>query len=244
VAVDDSHIYWTTPIGIGRANLDGTGIDRRFITNEDGYITSNVAVDATHIYWATTTGFFSFRGNDTVARDVQKASIPNDEADPLAIAIARANLDGSGVDRGFIAPSRTGLRFGDETTLAVNGAHIYWTTSAGITRANLDGTDVDASFITDWSFTFGGRPSAPAVDNAHIYWTAAIGIGRANLDGTGVDPTFITWPPCRDGRPRGLAVDGAHLYWSSREEPPPLGGNRFALGKVKRNATKVRRASR
>ena len=44
LAVDGRHIYWTTNSTIGRANLDGTGVNQSFITGAtrpDG-----VAVDA------------------------------------------------------------------------------------------------------------------------------------------------------------------------------------------------------
>ena len=55
VAVDAHHVYWTqveAPFGvsaIGRANLDGTNVQRSFIP--DIYGAGAVAVDAEHIYW-------------------------------------------------------------------------------------------------------------------------------------------------------------------------------------------------
>ena len=64
LAVDASHIYWiskvsdpspTNPFGqpnvgtIGRANLDGTGVDPDFISGI-GY-PRGVAVDGAHVYW-------------------------------------------------------------------------------------------------------------------------------------------------------------------------------------------------
>ena len=62
VGVDSGHIYWTTTrtsfgdeppaewVGtIGRANLDGSGAEQRFITGES-HIT-DVAVDSGHVYW-------------------------------------------------------------------------------------------------------------------------------------------------------------------------------------------------
>ena len=57
---------------IGRANLDGSGIDQNFITGANE--PSGMAVDAAHLYWAN--GGFN--------------------------AIGRANLDGSGIDQTFI----------------------------------------------------------------------------------------------------------------------------------------------
>src|SRR5262245_27064318 len=58
--------------------------------------------------------------------------------------IARANLDGSGVDQSLIggATSPVGL--------AVDGSHLYWANFSikRIGRAELDGSNADQSFIT------------------------------------------------------------------------------------------------
>ena len=79
VAVDAGHVYWTDaysfpPGTIGRANLDGTGVDQSFISGAQGPF--GVAVDAGHVYWANG----NFPGS-----------------------IGRANLDGTGVDQSFIS---------------------------------------------------------------------------------------------------------------------------------------------
>jgi hypothetical protein len=74
VAVDGQHIYWTNPDGqtIGRANLNGTGVNPSFITGAgDAY---GVAVNGQHIYWTTLV-----RGT-----------------------VAEANLDGTDVDLNFV----------------------------------------------------------------------------------------------------------------------------------------------
>ena len=77
VAADGGHVYWTEyvdPVAtIGRAGVDGTGVDRGFILAE--WIAVQLAVDDRHIYW-------SYEGDQR---------------------IGRANLDGSGVTPGFIA---------------------------------------------------------------------------------------------------------------------------------------------
>ena len=62
------------PGSIGRANLDGTGVDERFISGLNFPIA--VAVDAAHVYWTD----------------------PNNGG-----TIGRANLDGTGVDPSFIS---------------------------------------------------------------------------------------------------------------------------------------------
>ena len=72
-------LYWGNPTietipTIGRANLDGTGVDQRFITELTGSNPWGVAVNATHIYWSN-----------------------------FAIGtIGRANLDGTGVNERLI----------------------------------------------------------------------------------------------------------------------------------------------
>ena len=65
---------------IGRANLDGTGVDQQFVP-APGITPCGIAVDAAHVYWAV-------QGQDT---------------------IGRANLDGSGANQAFIPnPGYTG----------------------------------------------------------------------------------------------------------------------------------------
>ena len=51
VAVNGAHIYWANYDGdtIGRANLDGSGVDQNFISGADE--PCQVAVDASHVYW-------------------------------------------------------------------------------------------------------------------------------------------------------------------------------------------------
>jgi len=91
-AVDGAHIYWTTGNNeIGRANLDGTGIDEHFITTDNTEPTA-LAVDGAHIYW--TASIIGTGGGGV---------------------IGRANLDGSGVQPTFI----TGLT--DPDGIAVDG---------------------------------------------------------------------------------------------------------------------------
>src|SRR5918994_2154399 len=114
---------------------------------------------------------------------------------PDAMAIGRANLDGTDVEEGFIPATD-----GPVLDVSVDATHVYWTKgrhlmSPGvIRRADLDGTGIDYDFITDVR-----EPQGIAVDAAHVYWTEGSvypddsppTIGRANLDGTGVDQAFI-----------------------------------------------------
>jgi hypothetical protein len=78
------HIYWTNAgfvesrYAIGRANVDGTGLDQRFIRTAG--IPCGVAVYQGQIYWGEWKGGFPHPGT----------------------TIGRANLDGSAVDNEFI----------------------------------------------------------------------------------------------------------------------------------------------
>lgn len=84
VAVDADYVYWANSptrdfanaTSIGRANLDGSGAQTLIYPAPTGVGRSGLAVDAGHVYW------------------IQRTSGTN--------AIARANLDGTKVDGGFI----------------------------------------------------------------------------------------------------------------------------------------------
>jgi hypothetical protein len=195
VAIAGSHIYWASWAcaivpgrgcwwapssggAIGRANVDGTGVDDRFITGigiprSPAFLSASpcgIAVAGNYIYW-----MYGAEGYK-----------------PPVLTIGRANLDGTGVNKRFI----TGVTSG--CWIAVAAGHIYWANdgpAAGIGRANLDGTGVNQRFIRT-----AGNPCGVAVYQGHIYWGHSTGgfahpsatIGRANLDGSAVNDQFIT----------------------------------------------------
>ena len=223
VAVGSQYIYWAGGFvsAIGRANLDGSGVNQNFIPVR----AISIAVDDHHIYWAGTLTDVSTGGPtpyigranldgsgfDTQFIDVQGGalSVAVDSShvywtDPSGNRIGRANLDGTGVNPRF---TTTGVV--NPWGVAVDGQHIYWTQREGtgppfsgsIGRANLDGfSDVSPNFITGAS-----EPEGIAVDYNHVYWAnyydcsnnqaqsgcAGGTIGRANLDGSGVDQSFL-----------------------------------------------------
>ena len=180
VAVGASHVYWTGPNSIGRAKLDGSRVNPSFIPDAGDHA-AGIAADARHIYWA---------------------NAPASAFDPRGLtdtgSIGRANLNGSGVDRRFIADAGT-----SPGSVAVDGGHIYWVefNENEIARAKLDGTHVDHSFVTVGPIGANGL----AVGARHVYWADFYGrsIGRANLNGTHVDDRFIRGA---DG-PVGVAVN-------------------------------------
>jgi hypothetical protein len=234
VAVDGAHIYWVSKYSdaaqgppflgspgtgaIGRANLDGTGVDPTFISG----ITlpaGGLAVDGSHLYWTS----------------YLNAGLSL-SAGPFPGAIGRANLDGTGVQENFISANPTAAG------VAVDEARVWWINSApkgtgptpgaasilvdGLERANLDGTGAEFVIEPSDAFFFG---SAIAVNDAHVYWSGFDSIGRSNLDGSAVDQCFITGPDARGG----VAVDALGPPPSSDPGPPP--SDEIRLRKAKRN---------
>jgi virginiamycin B lyase len=228
VAVDGAHVYWVSKFSdgssgppdlaspgtgaIGRANLDGTGVDPNFISGIS-FPAGGVAVDGSHLYWS------SYAQSLLV---LYQGPIPG--------AIGRANLNGTGVQENFIATHPT------DYGVAVDEAHVWWAYSApggtgptptaanalvdGIGRANLDGTG--AEFVIEPG---GVLASAIAVNDTHVYSTGGPLIGRANLDGSSVIWCFITGTDARGG----VAVDAL----GPPPGPPP--SNEFRLSKAKLN---------
>jgi hypothetical protein len=147
VAVDDAHIYWTLsemeppfpPAGsetIGCANLDGSGVNHRFITAR----ADDVAVEGAHIYWSNNSSHAIGRA-DLDGSNVDESFIPclpGAIGAPLGVAVDGAHVYWGNLGLGDPIPS-------NDT----------------IGRANLDGTGVTQSFISA-----GGDPYDVAVDGA------------------------------------------------------------------------------
>jgi hypothetical protein len=244
-------LYWLDQAGIGRSNLDGTDIVHNFIPFDVVGGVFNVAgpcgmaVDRKYVYWIVRT---SSQGSQVARAKRDRTGLDTtfitDLVGPQCLAvdsahiywttdwqtIGRANLDGTGVNQGFIH------NFPDEPSgLAVDGAHIYWANAnaATIGRANIDGTGVNQAFIGLGSFGEG-----VVVDGAHIYWGSADGtIGRANLDGTGVNNSLISRPgvpfplPCAQG--------GVYLYWVSGATTQQQGPGSNTIGRARLDGTDV-----
>ena len=162
------------PPAIGRANIDGGGVDQSFITVPAG----SLAVNAGHIYWlnGSAIGRANLNGTGVDENFIGNLSV-NAPYAGLAVdsqhiywangnKIGRANLNGSGVDKNFISDPDGGI-----TGVAVDSGHVYWQKYTLIGRANINGTGVDPDFINTYvhnSMVFSG---GIAVDPAHIYWS-------------------------------------------------------------------------
>jgi len=255
IALDHRYLYFGAARGlaasIGRANLDGTGVNSSFIPLASAAGPVDLAVDGQHIYWIE-------KSDDSVGR----ANLDGSDPDPRFITglgyltglavdghhiywtdlalrtIGRADLDGLDIDRNFInLQSEPGPIAG----LAVDPGHIYWADQGAgtIGRATLDGGEVTNSFIAG-----AGKPLDLTDDYRHIYWTdqGSGTIGRADLDGSEVDDRFIIAAagalgdlcfsnPELDCAPWGLAVTpptDPYCLHAATAPAPPTGGAVFA----------------
>jgi streptogramin lyase len=221
VVVDGAHIFWRQGTTIGRANIDGSGVNASFLTGVGNILrgASSLASDGTHIYWANGSGGISRANVD--GSGVNASFIASAGGNPnglvvdashiywsLSSAIGRANIDGSAVNTSFLSNVSSGFGI---TSMADDGSHIYWapgSASGSIGRANVDGSGVNASFLTPGS----GAVNALAADSVHVFWRASAGsvIGRANVDGSAINGSYLTG---LGGN--ALADDGARIYWGN-----------------------------
>jgi hypothetical protein len=240
----EAFVYWTGSGAIGRANLDGTGVDESLIDlrRDDP---ASVAVDARHIYWIQADGIGRANLDGTgVDTEFIPGSIDVDFAPGPALAvdenhiywtenrfdastglyaayIARAKIDGTGVKRDFIRS--IGLVGG----VAVDANYIYWREGTqvavsfpggAIGRAKIHGTNVDHDFIpTTPLLTEGG---GLAVDGEHVYWLDAVGDPNdwlPTIARANLDGTATSESFIAvDPSVMDLAVDDAHVYWPNR----------------------------
>jgi virginiamycin B lyase len=193
-------VYWASSgqTTIGRAKLNGTGVNNAFITGLSDV--HGVAVDSKHVYWT--------------------------QGSAATSSIGRANLDGSGANPNFI-PHTTGINFAalaPQAGIAVNTNGVYWANSGTTTigRANIDGSAPNPTLINIPGTVICGI----AANEGFVYWLdASIGqrIGRAGADGSSPTASFIPGvsPSC------GLAADNSFLYWGAGSKAigrAPVGG--------------------
>jgi hypothetical protein len=191
-----AYLYWESGISIGRADLNGRGIEEDFIPNP--YTKGEVIGQVTGIATSGPNVYFAFSGGHQL--------------------IARANGDGGEIDPDLLDITQSVLNpsFPSDltaTSLTVGGAYIYWCTGEiggayTVGRAGIDGTGVEPDFIKV------SKPvHAVAVDSSHVYWVTEYAIARASLDGTHVETELV--PLHGASVVGGLAVADGHIYWST-----------------------------
>ena len=153
-------------MAVGRANLDGTGVDRNLVSALG--VAGDVAVNDSHVYWTRSESYppsFVFVNNA-----IGRANLDGSHADPNFISGLPGFSSGIAVDASSLLEERRQHRARQPRRhrrrselhqrhrsrlrrLAVDAGHIYWShdyfipDSAGIGRANLDGSASDQSFI-------------------------------------------------------------------------------------------------
>ncbi|MGI9187551.1 MAG: InlB B-repeat-containing protein, partial [Gaiellales bacterium] len=184
LAVAGGYLYWLDgeahaiarlPLGFGYVG------DHDDDDHDCGYIgvasaTNGLWADASHVYW----------------------TVPGS-------GIGRANVDGTGIDTGFIRTLVTGA-----SELTGVGSTLLWTTSEGggpIGRASINGGSV-----TSLSVGSGDAPSDVASDGDAIYWTTSSGKGIGVMGFDGSNPLPDHYPSVtgfgRQG-PTSVAIEAA-----------------------------------
>ena len=101
MAVDGAHVYWASgPGSIGRANLDGTGVDQNFITRATS-ATAVVAVDGAHVYWTTCRGTPRSRAPTSTAAAWTRTSSPTADVRRCGLAVDGAHVYWSNTARRY-----------------------------------------------------------------------------------------------------------------------------------------------
>jgi hypothetical protein len=215
-------VYWAneTPGSIGRAKINGTGANDKFITGLDQ--PRAVAVDSKFIYWIE-------GGTNRIGRanldgtGVNLSFITTGVSGSLGLAVTansgiywlnrmapdvvgHANIDGSDPVGNFFGTGSI-----DVCGLAADQSFLYWLNTSGdlrIGRAALSGAGPDPNFIT-----VANAGCGVAVDPTFLYWDANDSIGRVPVGGGASDAQFI--PAAAAGAPCGVAVNSQYVFWGN-----------------------------
>ena len=192
IEIVGNNIYWINQNtnSIGRANLDGSGINKNFIPTRESplYLLHHDG----YFYWSN-------YAVDDVGRD------------PLNSSIGRSLVDGTNVDQFFIPQTYFGQGLGTD------GTYLYWgnagspaTLGTGtVGRATLSGEEINNSFVTGLN-----RPTSVLFFNNLLYVTDGAFDSRiinVYLDGTRFDTPLIE----TQGLSTSLAIDGVNIFWNS-----------------------------
>jgi len=225
-------VYWGNNTGgtIGRAELEGGGVEQSFISLPGGSQPCGVVVDGDHIFWAdgvSKIGRAKIDGTDVDPSFITGADFPCGPsinaasktiywANTANQTIGKANLDGTHVQQGFITqpvenPSWT-ADFGNQVYFTNKSDGSIWMAS------DVDGSGARMALQPGNAYQPTGVLLIP--DTGFFgpagYW-ANFGndsIGEAPLFlGAFINPTpnFITGLD----RPCGLAATATHLFWGN-----------------------------
>lgn len=159
LAVDGSHLYWTTIGGtsVGRANLDGSEQSSQFISGIEN--PCGVAVDGSYVYWG---GLFTVGRARLDGGGVEKQFISTPGA-ACGVTVDRSyvywgDAGGPGIRRALLGGRGTEViadGVGAVSALAVDADHLYWAADtegvsprAAIGRLGLVGSGTEPSWLT------------------------------------------------------------------------------------------------
>jgi hypothetical protein len=229
--VASAYVYWTDSWGVGRAGLDGSNPNEKFVAAGRP---CSAAVNSSHIFWATKSVIYAGNLNGTGAHQLVSSKFGVTHTCSLAIASTHLfwsyyQTAGRGLLRCFLARVDTNGRdlkktyinegsLCEDGGIVANGKYLYYLTNV----ANVQPQQL-AIVRVPWS---GGKPHVVyhqrftigtqgiAVSGGHIFWDTGNQIGRVNLNGSGAKPELVRKPTGGNyGKSCGLAIAGGHLYW-------------------------------
>jgi len=218
LAIEGGHIYWRSTTHIARANLDGSDVEKSFLTVGFNGV-GGLAANSGHIYWAST-------------------------GDPYGGYIGRANINGTEQSNDWIKiPERSG----STGFIAADEEHIYWELAEpgnifSIARANLSGINIEEQFVTKTGFFWGGLAvTQPQGLSASVSLTGKGGApltGKATAVGSTVEATVtVTAPGSNTASVSSLAADpsltitpSSALSFVSGPSPSSIDGRSIAAG--------------
>jgi hypothetical protein len=232
IAVDSSHVYWTTFAGdtVMSVPLAG-GIPKTLASNQFG--ADGIAVDSTTVYWtdANTGG--------TVMKVPKAGGTPTTLASnqniPEGIAVDSTTVywtvGGATATSGLVmsvplgggTPKTLASGQSGPQSIAVNATSLYWTNAdnpVALIRAQLDGTTPTTlvSESTPGSVAFGDL----ALDSTSVYFANLDGASIVSIPLAGGAQTTIASGQIYPAGP--VAVDSTSVYWVVSHNTTTLNG--------------------